>query len=79
MARKGGTQRNGESILCPCFKGVTANEIWCESHVPESSVTVLRYGSKEARRKQVKLYCECNWKRCEHYLAVKHMRWEDPD
>ena len=31
----------------------------------------------EAVEKQRRIYCEENWERCEHYLAWKHMRWED--
>lgn len=77
MAARRNLNDNGEKVLCPCFKGLGRAEILCESHVPESSQVALIYRNKEACRKQVKLYCECNWKRCEHYLSVKHMKWED--
>ena len=77
MSRKGYGNTAGEKVLCPLFKAYTANEIRCERHVPDSSVTVLRYGDAEKCRAQRKLYCEKNWKRCEQYLAWKHFQWED--
>ena len=77
MPRAGYGNAEGENILCPLFKAFTGNEIRCESHVPESSAVVIRYRSEEACNKQRCLYCEDQWKRCEHYLAWKHLNWED--
>ena len=48
-----------------------------ESHVPESSLVEIQYRSPKKCETQRKLYCEQNWKRCEHYLAWKHLRWEE--
>ena len=67
----------GEAVLCPLFKGFTNNEIRCESHVPEASCVIIRYRNDKNCDKQRKLYCEENWKRCEHYLSWLHMKWED--
>lgn len=77
MTRKTRPNDNGEKVLCPCFRATGKCEIWCESHVPESNQVVIKYRNAEAQKKQIKLYCECNYKRCEHYLSVKHMKWED--
>ena len=77
MPRKGYGNTEGENILCPLFKAVTPNEIRCESYVPESSVNAIRYRNTAACEKQRRIYCEENWKRCEHYLAWEHFRWED--
>ena len=68
---------NGENIVCPCFKADGEKEIWCESHVPECGLVILKYRSSGARAKQEEIYCKENYKRCEHFLSVKHMRWED--
>lgn len=77
MARKGYGNCEGENVLCPLFKAFTGNEIRCESHVPDSSVVVIRYRDVKKCDKQRRIYCEENWERCEHYLAWRHMRWED--
>lgn len=77
MSRKGMPNINGENIICPCFKAMNDREIWCESHVPECGTTVLRYRNTNALRKQTEIYCKENFKRCEHFLSVKHMKWEE--
>lgn len=77
MSRKDCGNTEGENVLCPLFKAFTPTTIRCESHVPDSSVVEIRYRNAENCEKQRQLYCEENWTRCEHYLAWKHMRWEE--
>lgn len=77
MGRKGYANINGENIVCPCYKAQSSTELWCESHVPEASMTVIRYRSTSALKKQIEIYCKENYKRCEHFLSVKHMKWDD--
>ena len=77
MPRPGYGNAAAQNVLCPLFRAVTQNEIRCESHVPESKVIAIQYRSAESCEKQRRIYCEENWERCEHYLAWKHMRWED--
>lgn len=69
--------REGEAVLCPLFKSFTQNSIRCESHVPDSNAVEIQYKSTNKCETQRTLYCEGNWKRCEHYLSWLHMRWED--
>lgn len=73
--RRGNTE--AEYVLCPLFREFTKNTIRCESHVPDSNTIEIRYRDVKKCETQKKLYCEGNWKRCEHYLAWRHMRWED--
>lgn len=77
MARQGYGNVEGEYIKCPIWKSYAPTEIRCESHVPECSACILKYRTADACEKQRKLFCEENWERCEHYIAWKHMRWED--
>ena len=79
MGRPGTGNREGEYVLCPLFISFTDNELRCESHVPDANATIMRYAEKEKCRTQRRLYCEGDWRRCEHYLAWKHFRWEDED
>lgn len=79
MPRQEYGNADGERVLCPLFKAWRTNEIRCESHVPESSVVVIQYRNTEAFEKQMRLYCEENWKRCEHYLAWLHLKWGDTE
>jgi hypothetical protein len=77
MPRPGFGNTEAQTVLCPLFRAITPNEIRCESHVPESNGVAIQYRSTAAVEKQRRIYCEENWERCEHYLAWKHMRWED--
>lgn len=77
MAKRGSPNPAGENILCPCFRASGEKEIWCESHVPESSGVVIRYRNAGTLKKQIEIYCKQNYQRCEHFLSVKHMKWED--
>lgn len=78
MSRKECGNTEGESVLCPLFKAYTQNSIICESHVPDSITIQIRYGTESRKcETQRRLYCEGNWKRCEHYLAWRHLKWID--
>ena len=79
MGRKEAGNWAGENVLCPLFVAFTENELRCESHVPDAAASILRYATKDACKKQRTMYCEGEWKRCEHYLAWKHFKWEDDD
>ena len=79
MSRRECGNTEGENILCPLFKAFTQNTIRCESHVPDSNVVEIRYGDTRKCEQQRKLYCEQNWKRCEHYLSWEHMKWIDEE
>lgn len=68
--------RGADHIKCPFFRAHSGREILCESHVPDSRVTI-RFDSEKAKNIQQHIYCEGNYKRCEHYIAVRHFRWED--
>jgi hypothetical protein len=77
MARQEYGNVDGETILCPLFKSFNANEIRCASHVPDASSVVIKYRRADACETQRKIFCEREWKRCEHYRSWKHMRWDD--
>ena len=79
MGRKGDGNREGEFVLCPLFVSYSDHELRCHPHVPEATATILRYSDRQACWSQRKMYCEGNWKRCEHYIAWKHLMWEDED
>ena len=66
-----------EAAVCPLIIATTQNEIRCKSHVPDSNEIAIRYRNTKDCEKQRRLYCEENYKRCEHYIAWKHLRWED--
>ena len=79
MGRPGEGNRDGEYVLCPLFVAYSDNEIRCRPHVPDSVSTILKYSDKASCYSQRKMYCEGCWRRCEHYLAWEHFRWEDED
>ena len=77
MSRPGSGNREGERIICPIYICYREKEIWCQAHVPEASATVIRYRNRTGCEKQMALFCEGEWERCEHYRAWKHFMWED--
>ena len=79
MGRPGEGNRDGENVLCPLFVAYSENEIRCHALIPDSSATIHRYGDRRACWGQRKMYCEGNYKRCEHYLSWLHFRWEDDE
>ena len=68
--------RGSDDIRCPYFHAHSGREIKCESHVPDSRI-VIRFDSEKTKSQQQHIYCEGNYKRCEHYIAVTHFRWPD--
>ncbi len=74
-----GWNREGDYVMCPLFRAYTNNSIRCEPHVPEADAMDLRYWDPKKCEQQRKLYCEGNWKRCEHYLSWRHMVWQDEE
>ena len=70
---------DGEAVLCPLFKSFKEDEIRCASHVPDASAVILKYRNKQACKTQREVFCERCWKRCEHYLSWRHMRWDDTE
>ena len=77
MPRDGYGSTEDESVLCPLFRACTPHTIRCERHVPDSNTIEICYQNQQRCEKQKKIYCEGNWKRCEHYVSWLHMRWED--
>jgi len=77
MARPEYGNVDGEAILCPFYKSFTNNEIRCASHVPDASAIIIKYRRADACETQRKVFCEGCYKRCEHYIAIKHFRWPD--
>ena len=74
-----GTRERAYDVLCPLFRAYRPNGIRCESHVPESNTIEICYQNQKACEKQRHLYCEGEWKRCEHYQSWLHMRWQDEE
>ena len=79
MGRPGEGNREGEYVLCPIFVAYSDHEIRCQPHVPDAAATILRYSDKQSCYSQRKMFCEGCWKRCEHYMAWEHFRWEDDE
>ena len=76
--KKGGLSgRGADHILCPYFKAHSEREILCESHVPDSKSILMKFDSEHKKKNQQRIFCEGEYKRCEHYLSVKHFRWDE--
>ncbi len=70
--------RGTGGVLCPYFIGHGESEICCEGHIPETRIRI-KFRSGKDKTFHTTTYCECQYRRCEHYLSVEHFRWPDDD
>ena len=77
--KNGLSGRGSKYILCPFFIAHSDREILCEPHVPDSKNVVMKFESENKKRQQQRIFCEGCYERCEHYISVKHFRWEDDE
>lgn len=68
--------KRADYILCPLFHAHSEKSILCEGEVPETR-TEIKFKGVSQKCQQQKIFCEGCYQKCEHYIAVKHFRWED--
>lgn len=68
--------RSAQFILCPYFKAHSEKAILCEGIIPDTR-SEQRFERAADKKTQQEVFCEGCYEKCEHYLAVKHFRWED--
>ena len=74
--KDGMSGRGANHIKCPYYIAHSDREILCEGHIPDSRITI-KFRSDKQKAQQQHIFCEGCFERCEHYLTVKHFRWED--
>ena len=65
-------------IRCPFFVAHGGREIMCEGII-DGARNSLKFETLAMKENQQHCYCECNYKRCEMYLAIQHFRWSEDD
>ena len=64
------------NICCPFFHAHSKTDIVCEGLI-EQTLSMIRFRTENEKAFHQATYCECNYKRCEHYCSVKHWKWPD--
>lgn len=63
-------------IRCPFFVAHGGREIMCEGIIPGARNS-LKFETLALKENQQHCYCECNYSRCEMYLAIMHFKWPE--
>ena len=66
--------QNARDILCPFFRSHNAMEINCEGYTDEM-VCAMKYRSVGSKKQQQHIYCEENYRYCEHYNALMAIKY----
>jgi hypothetical protein len=73
-----------EYAVCPFYvepKSVYSkdNFICCKCTIPTASGSRLIFPSRKEKDEHLKLYCECQYRRCEQYLSIMHWQWPEEE
>lgn len=80
---KGRTEKRGacgnqgtRNIVCPFFRSHNGLEINCEGYT-DGMVCAMKYHKAADKRQQQTVYCEDNYRYCEHYNALMLIKYEE--
>lgn len=72
-----GTNYNAVNAQCPFYRHERSsmNQICCESIIPDAK-QLFRFPRRDDYLQQLELYCDGDYRKCEHYLALTGY-WKD--
>lgn len=80
---EGRTKRRGASstqgtrgIVCPFFRSHNGLEINCEGYT-DDAVCTMKFRQNSTKKTQQTIYCENNYKYCEHYIALMMLKYQE--
>lgn len=78
-----GTGGRAYCVQCPFWvaygnPATDARSVYCEGEVPDTQTKMIFKGKTQLDQHRM-IYCENQYKRCEHYISVMHHRWKDDD
>ena len=83
--REGRTEKRGASttraardIVCPFFKSHNGLEINCEGY-QDGMVCAMKYNRAGDKKQQQHIYCQENYRYCEHYNALMILKYADDE
>jgi hypothetical protein len=74
--RGASTTRDTGFIVCPFFRSHNGFEINCEGYTDEM-VCAFKYRAHRDKAQQQRIYCEDNYKYCEHYNALMLLKYSE--
>lgn len=76
--RNSATNQGARDVLCPFFRNHSSVEINCEGYTDEM-VVCMKYRRVEDKKKQQAIYCQENFRYCEHYNALMLLKYADEE
>ena len=76
--RGASTTRDTGFIVCPFFRSHNGLEINCEGYT-DDMVCAMKYKHTSLKRQQQTIYCEENYRYCEHYNALMMLKYHDEE
>lgn len=73
--RASSTNGGARDVLCPFFQSHSSFEINCEGYVDDAACT-MKYKRIADKKQQFRLYCQENYKYCEHYTALMLVKYD---
>ena len=70
--------RNTDYIVCPFFFSHNGLEINCEGYT-DDMVCTIKFRRTADKAQQQHVYCEDNYKYCEHYNALMLIKYSEVD
>lgn len=83
--KQGRTEQRGacanqgsRDIVCPFFRSHNATEINCEGY-HDDVVCAMKYRTTGSKKQQQLIYCQENYKYCEHYNALMLLKYNEEE
>lgn len=74
--RNSGTNQAARDIVCPFFRSHSYVEINCEGYTDDMTCT-MKYKRGDDKRQQQRIYCQENYRYCEHYNALMLIKYKE--
>lgn len=74
--RGASTTRDTGFIVCPFFRSHNGLEINCEGYTDEM-LCAMKYRDTSHKQQQQAIYCENNFRYCEHYNALMMLKYKE--
>ena len=77
-SRGASTTRGTDYIVCPFFRSHNGLEINCEGYT-DDMMCAMKYKHVKDKSQQQHIYCEENYKYCEHYNALMLLKYSETE
>lgn len=76
--RNSGTNHGARDVVCPFFRNHSSVEINCEGYT-DDMICAMKYRRVEDKKRQQSIYCQDNYRYCEHYNALMMLKYNNEE